>query len=44
MIGNEYLFGDIGIDSVGFYAPKYYIKLDDLARKRKVDPGKYKRD
>lgn len=41
MIGNEYLFGDIGIDSVGFYAPKYYIKLDDLALMRNVDPGKY---
>ncbi|MFX0009995.1 MAG: hydroxymethylglutaryl-CoA synthase family protein [Candidatus Hermodarchaeota archaeon] len=41
MIGNEYLFGDIGIDSVGFHAPKYYIKLDDLAQKREVDPGKY---
>ncbi|NHJ21291.1 MAG: hydroxymethylglutaryl-CoA synthase family protein [Candidatus Lokiarchaeota archaeon] len=41
MIGNEYLFGDIGIDSVGFHAPKYYIKLDDLAQKREVDPGKF---
>jgi 3-hydroxy-3-methylglutaryl CoA synthase len=41
MIGNEYLFGDIGIDSIGFHAPKYYIKLDDLAQKREVDPGKY---
>ncbi|MBY8988218.1 MAG: hydroxymethylglutaryl-CoA synthase family protein, partial [Candidatus Lokiarchaeota archaeon] len=41
MIGNEYLFGDVGIDSVGFYAPKYYIKLDDLALQRNVDPGKY---
>ncbi|MBY8987409.1 MAG: hydroxymethylglutaryl-CoA synthase family protein [Candidatus Lokiarchaeota archaeon] len=41
MIGNEYLFGDVGIDSVGFYAPKYYIKLTDLALQRNVDPGKY---
>jgi len=41
MIGNEYLFGDVGIDSVGFYAPKFYIKLDDLALKRNIDPGKY---
>ncbi len=41
MIGNEYLFGDVGIDSVGFHAPRYYIKLDDLAKKRKIDPGKF---
>jgi len=41
MIGNDYLFGDIGIDSVGFYAPKYYIKLNDLALRRNIDPGKY---
>ena len=43
MIGNEYLFGNVGIDSVGFYAPKYYIKLDDLAKKRNVDPNKFKK-
>jgi len=43
MIGNEYLFSDIGIDSIGFHAPKYYIKLDDLAHQRKVDPGKYRK-
>ena len=41
MISDEYLFSDIGIDSIGFHAPKYYIKLDDLAQKRKVDPGKF---
>ena len=43
MIGNEYLFSDIGIDSVGFHAPRYYIKLDDLAQERKVDPNKFKK-
>ena len=43
MISNEYLFSDIGIDSVGFYAPKYYIKLKDLAVERKVHPDKYKK-
>jgi hydroxymethylglutaryl-CoA synthase len=43
LIGNEYLFSDIGIDSIGFDAPKYYIKLDDLAKSRKVDPNKYKK-
>ena len=41
MIGNDYLFSDIGIDSIGFHAPKYYIKLDDLAESRKVDPNKF---
>ena len=43
MISNEYLFSDIGIDSVGFYAPKYYIKLKDLAIERNVHPDKYKK-
>ncbi len=43
MISNEYLFSNIGIDSVGFYAPKYYIKLRDLAAKRKIDPAKFKK-
>ncbi len=43
MIGNDYLFGNIGIDSVGFYAPKYYIKLNDLALQRNVDPGKFQK-
>jgi 3-hydroxy-3-methylglutaryl CoA synthase len=43
MISNDYLFSDIGIDSVGFYAPKYYLKLKDLAVERKVDPNKYKK-
>jgi len=43
MISNEYLFSNIGIDSVGFYAPKYYIKLRDLAAERKVDPAKFKK-
>ena len=43
MIGNDYLFGDVGIDSVGFYAPRYYVKLDDLAQKRNVDPNKFKK-
>ncbi|MFX1496711.1 MAG: hydroxymethylglutaryl-CoA synthase family protein [Promethearchaeota archaeon] len=43
MINNELLFSDIGIDSAGFYAPKYYLKLKDLAFERKVDPNKYKK-
>jgi 3-hydroxy-3-methylglutaryl CoA synthase len=43
MISNDFLFSDIGIDSVGFHAPRYYLKLKDLANERKVDPDKYKK-
>ena len=43
MISNKYLFSNIDIDSVGFHAPKTYIKLDDLAKKRKVDPNKFRK-
>jgi len=43
MIRNNSLFSSIGIDSMGFYAPRYYIKLKDLAIERKVDPNKYKK-
>lgn len=42
MIRNNSLFSSIGIDSMGFYAPRSYIKLKDLALERKVDPNKYK--
>ena len=41
MLKNDHLFSDIGIDSVGFYAPRYYINLKDLAVMRDVDPEKY---
>ncbi|MHA1193207.1 MAG: hydroxymethylglutaryl-CoA synthase family protein [Promethearchaeota archaeon] len=43
MIRNNSLFSSIGIDSMGFYAPRSYIKLRDLALERKVDPNKYKK-
>ena len=43
MIRDDFLFSDIGIDSVGFHAPRYYLKLKDLATERKVDPFKYKK-
>ncbi|MFX1276369.1 MAG: hydroxymethylglutaryl-CoA synthase family protein [Promethearchaeota archaeon] len=42
MIGNEYLFSNIGIDSIAFYAPRHYIDVEELAIKRGVDPAKYK--
>ena len=43
MMGNEYLFTNIGIDSIGFHAPKLYVDLEELAIKRNVDPNKYKK-
>jgi 3-hydroxy-3-methylglutaryl CoA synthase len=41
MISDDYLFSDIGIDSVGFFAPRNFVKLSELALKRQVDPAKY---
>ena len=41
MLSNDYLFGDIGIDSVGFYSPRHFVKLEELALQRNVDPEKY---
>jgi len=41
MISDDYLFTNIGIDSIGFYCPRNYIKLEELALERKVDPAKY---
>ncbi|MFO8017564.1 MAG: hydroxymethylglutaryl-CoA synthase [Promethearchaeia archaeon] len=41
MLRNSHLFSNIGIDSVGFYAPRYFIRLEDLAAERDVDPEKY---
>ncbi len=41
MLSNDYLFGEVGIDSLGFYAPRHYVKLEELALERKVDPEKY---
>lgn len=43
MISDDYLFGDVGIDSASFTAPRSYVKLVELALKRKVDPNKYKK-
>ncbi len=37
MISDDYLFSDIGIDSVGFHAPRHFVKLSELAMERKVD-------
>ncbi|MFX1302884.1 MAG: hydroxymethylglutaryl-CoA synthase family protein [Promethearchaeota archaeon] len=41
MLSNEYLFSDIGIDSVSFYTTRSYVDLHELALERKVDPAKY---
>ncbi|MFC6324143.1 hydroxymethylglutaryl-CoA synthase [Companilactobacillus baiquanensis] len=32
---------DIGIDKIGFYTPKKYIDIVELAKARKVDPDKF---
>ncbi len=42
MIGNDYLFTDIGIDSMGFNAPRYYVNIEELAKARNIDPNKFK--
>ncbi|MHA1269385.1 MAG: hydroxymethylglutaryl-CoA synthase family protein [Candidatus Helarchaeota archaeon] len=42
MLNNEYLFSDIGIDSIGFYAPRHYIDIEELAKVREVDPDKFR--
>ncbi len=43
MISNNYLFSDIGIDSIGFHAPRYFVDIEELAEKRKVDPNKFRK-
>ena len=43
MISNDYLFTNIGIDSVGFHAPRNYLDLGELALNRQIDPDKYKK-
>mgnify|MGYP001058704716 CR=1 FL=1 len=43
MKNDKHLFGNIGIDSIGFYAPRFYLSLSDLAATRNVDPNKYKK-
>ena len=43
MISDDYLYSDIGIDSFGFHAPRYYLKVEDIALERKIDPNKYKK-
>ena len=41
MLNNDYLFTNIGIDSLGFFAPRYYVSLEELATARKIDPNKF---
>ncbi len=43
MIGNDYLFTNIGIDSISFHAPRYFLDIEELALERQVDPNKYKK-
>ena len=39
----ESIFSDVGIDSIGFYAPRHYVNLEELARERKIDFLKFKK-
>ncbi|MHA1368612.1 MAG: hydroxymethylglutaryl-CoA synthase family protein [Promethearchaeota archaeon] len=32
---------NVGLDSIGFYAPRYRLSLNDLAKKRGIDPNKF---
>ncbi|MHA1231753.1 MAG: hypothetical protein ACTSRP_11445, partial [Candidatus Helarchaeota archaeon] len=43
MLSNEYLFSNIGIDSIGFYAPRFYLDLEELAMYRHIDLEKIRR-
>ena len=43
MISNDFLFSDIGIDSMSFHAPRYFVDIEELAIKRDVDPNKFKK-
>lgn len=43
MKSDKHLFSNVGIDSIGFYAPRFYLNLNDLAVIRNVDPNKYKK-
>lgn len=36
------LFTNVGIDSIGFYAPRFYLSLENLAKLRDVNPDKFK--
>jgi hydroxymethylglutaryl-CoA synthase len=42
MINDGYLFSNIGIDSIGFHAPRYFVDIEDLAARRNVDPAKFR--
>ena len=35
-------FLNVGIDSIGFFAPSFYLDLENLAKLRDVNPNKYK--
>jgi 3-hydroxy-3-methylglutaryl CoA synthase len=39
---DDKFFLNVGIDSVGFYAPKFRLSLEDLAKKRGVAPAKFR--
>ena len=34
---------NVGLDAIGFYAPRNRLSLDDLAVKRGIDPAKFRK-
>ncbi len=43
MISDDYLFTNIGIDSISFHAPRHFVDITELAKERDVDPNKYRK-
>ena len=41
MLSDDHLFTKIGIDSFSFHTTRHYVKLEELAIERGVDPAKY---
>ncbi|MFW9825557.1 MAG: hydroxymethylglutaryl-CoA synthase family protein, partial [Candidatus Thorarchaeota archaeon] len=41
MISDDHLFSNIGISAFGFHAPRNFVRLEELALERNVDPAKY---
>jgi len=40
---NENLFSNVGIDSIGFHAPRHFIDIEEFARKRNLNIDKYRK-
>ena len=42
MLDNNYLFNNVGIDSIGFYVPRYYVNLEELLVKFRLGFPKHR--